>query len=192
MNNQTRPPSSTSPIPPPPPRSGSGRGCLRAGLIGCGVVGLLGLIGIVAMAVWWNRNSDEFTASAGAAARDGARFGLMRDEAACFDEARRRVAGGTSASQTFSAGAFARSCFEFSRETPGFCDNVPSPTSIRRSVDWQQQKCGTDMGCRNVSQVVQQYCTGGRPKRTAADTLLFPGDGAPSPPTSTPADSDTF
>lgn len=197
MNNQTPPPSSASPIPPPPPRTGSGRGCLKVGLIGCGVVGVLGIIGIVAMALWWNRNSGELTASASAAARDGARFGLVRDEAACFEEARRRVADGTSVSQTFSAGAFARSCFEYSRETAGFCENVPPVTAIRRSAEWQQQKCGSDMGCRNVSQVVQQYCTEGRPKRTAADTLLFSGDSAPAggpapPPASTPADSNSF
>ena len=61
---------------------------------------------------------------------------------------------------------------EYSRETPGFCDDVPPPTSLRRSVEWQQQRCGGDRGCRNAGQVVAGYCAEGRPKRTAADTLL--------------------
>lgn len=199
-DSQTPPPASYGAIPPPPPPPpGNRRGCLRVGLIGCGVVAALLVIGIVAWAVWWNRNSDEITASAGAATREGARFGLVRDEAACFDEAKRRAAAVTTVTDGFAVGAFAQACLEYSRSTPGFCENVPPITSIRRSAEWVQQRCGTDAGCRNVSQVVQQYCTGGRTKRVAGDTLLMDADGAPPPAGRAPpaagaaeADSSTF
>jgi hypothetical protein len=182
---QTPPPNAYSPIPPPPPPTGSRRGCLRVGLIGCGVLAVLAIIGIAVSAVWWNRNRDDITASAGAAAREGARFGLVRDEAACIQEAQRRAATGATLSDDFAVGAFARSCLEYSRPTPGFCENVPPVTSIRRSVEWQQQRCGTDAACRDVSQVVQQYCAADRTKRPATDTLLMGADGAP-PPAGTP------
>lgn len=178
MNNpQTPPPPSASPLPPPPPSAGAGRGCLKVGLIGCGIVGLIGIIGIVAMVIWWKRNSDEFTTTAGAAAREGARLGLASDEAACVEAAQRRIGTIPTVAGSFAVGAFARACLEYSRQTPGFCENVPPMTAIRRSAEWHQQRCGTDAGCRNVNQVVQQYCTDGRPKRTAADTMLMMSDG---------------
>jgi hypothetical protein len=193
MTDQTPPPSYGNIPPPPPSPPGSRRGCLRVGLIGCGVLALLIVIGFVAMAIWWNRNSDEFTASAGAAAREGARFGLVRDEAACFDEAKRRAASGTTVAQNFAVGSFARACMEYSRPTEGFCENVPPVTAIRRSAEWQVERCGGDAACRNVAQVAQQYCTAGRTKRVAGDTLLMDAGGA-SPPASAPppADSGTF
>lgn len=186
MNNPQT--SSASPIPPPPsPPAGSGRGCLKVGMIGCGVVGLLGIIGIVAMALWWNRNSGEITSRAGEAVREGARYGLASDEAGCFETARRRIGTDPTVAGTFAVGAYARACLEYSRETPGFCENVPPMTAIRRTAEWNQQRCGTDAGCRHVSQVVQQYCTEGRTKRTAADTLLMTGAGTPPAGSAPPA-----
>ena len=164
-----------SPIPPPPPLERSGRrGCLRAGLIGCGMLALLAVIAIVAGTIWWRRNGGELTTRAGEAAREGARAGLVSDEAACVETSQRRIGAGASIGDNFAAGSFARACLEYSRETPGFCDNVPPVTSIRRGAEWAQQRCGAgNTACQHVSQVVQQYCAAGRPKRTAADTLLM-------------------
>jgi hypothetical protein len=168
---------SSSPLPPAPPSSFKAGGCLKAALIGCGALAVLFIVLMVVGGIWWSRNSDVIEGGAQVAARDGARFGLVRDEAACFDEGKRRVAEATTFQATFTVGAFVRSCLEYSRPTPGFCDNVPPPTSIGRTAAWQSQRCGDDMSCRNVSQVVQGYCTEGRAKRTAADTLLMDADG---------------
>lgn len=162
-----------SSLPPAPPASVRGGGCLKAGLIGCGVLIALLVVLVVAGGLWWNRNRGELVGGASAAARDGARFGLVRDEAACFEEGKRRAAEATDFQGTFAVGAFVRSCLEFSRPTPGYCDNVPPVSSIGRSVAWQAQRCGEDGICRNVSQVVQTYCNEGRPKRPAADTMLM-------------------
>lgn len=167
-----------SPLPPAPPSSFKAGGCLKAALIGCGALAVLIIVLMVAGGIWWSRNSDEFEGGAQVAARDGARFGLARDEAACFDEGKRRAAAATTIQATFGVGSFVRSCLEYSRPTAGFCDNVPPPTSIGRTSAWQSQRCGDDMICRNVSQVQQTYCTEGRPKRTAADTLLMDSGGA--------------
>ncbi|HEU0300097.1 MAG TPA: hypothetical protein VFR37_11595 [Longimicrobium sp.] len=164
-------------IPPPPPRQGgSGRGCLKVGLIGCGVLVLLGAALVVSWLVWWNRNSDDMESAAATAAREGTRYGLAHDEQACFDEGTRRANDQRSLTEGFAAGSFVRACLEFSRVSPGFCDNVPPVTAIRRSMEWQQQRCGSDAGCRNAGQVVQGYCSEGGPKRTVEDTLVLLGD----------------
>lgn len=166
------PPSFQSPIPPPPPRPERSRGgCLRVGLIGCGVLILLAIVGVIATTFWFKRNAPEIEAQAGQATREGARAGINMDEATCFQEAVRRANGSTSVAGSFSVGAYARACMEYSRQSPGFCDNVPPMTALRRSLAWQQERCGSDTGCRTVSQVVQQYCAEGRPKRVPADTL---------------------
>lgn len=153
---------------------------MRVGLAGCGALALLAVVVIVAGMIWWRRNGGEYTARAGEAAREGARAGLVGDEAACFETAQRRIGTDATMADNFAVGAFARACLEYSRETPGFCDNVPPVTAIRRSAEWAQQRCGAgNTTCQQVSQVVQQYCAAGRPKRTAADTLLLAPGGAP-------------
>jgi hypothetical protein len=166
----------SSPLPPAPPSSFGGKGCLKFLLIGCGALVVLFIIGVAVLGIWWNRNKDQFEGGAQVAAREGARFGLTRDEAACFEEGKRRAAGATTMQGSFTVGAFVRSCMEYSRPTAGYCDNVPPPTSIGQTAAWQAQRCGEDLVCRNVSQVVQTYCADGRPKRTAADTLLMDAD----------------
>lgn len=178
------------PLPPPPPSSG-GRGCLKFALIGCGALVAVLVVILAAGGIWWNRNRGALEEGALTAAREGARFGMVRDEAACFDEGKRRATESTSFQGTFTVGAFVRACMEYSRPTPGFCDNVPPPTSIGRTAAWQSQRCGDNGVCRNVSQVQQAYCTDGRPKRTPADTLLMSAD-APPGDVESRADSSRF
>jgi hypothetical protein len=162
-----------SPLPPAPPASFGGQGCGKLALVGCAVLLLLVILAVAGGGVWFTRHGDEIQAGGKAGARDGARFGRVRDEAACFDEGRRRTAGSTTIQSAFSVGVFVRACLEYSRATPNFCRGVPPITALRRSAAWQGQTCGSDTGCRNVAQVVQGYCAEGRPKRTAADTLLM-------------------
>jgi hypothetical protein len=165
-------PSSFRPIPPPPPNSGRSRsGCLRVALIGCGGLIVLGILAVAFTTIWWKRNSGDIEAEAIVAAREGARYGVSNDEAACFEQAKQRAAGSLSVAGSFSVGAYMRSCLEFSRQTPAFCDDVPPQKALRRTVEWQAARCGDDADCRNVTQVVQQYCTSGRVKRPASDTV---------------------
>lgn len=196
-NQQNPPPSSFQPIPPPPQRPpGSGRGCLRMGLIGCGVLALLAVAAFVAVGIWWKRNEGGITAEALVAAREGARFGIANDEAACFEQAKQRAGGAMSVAGAFAVGTYMRSCLEFSRQTPAFCDDVPPQGALRRTAEWQSARCGGDADCRNVAQVVQQYCNSGRIKRQPADTMRLMGDSldfGPSPPAGgAAADSGTF
>lgn len=163
-----------SPLPPAPPSSFGGKGCLKVGVIGCGLVGVLFVVLMVVAGVWFKRNQGVLASGA----QEGARFGLVRDENACFEEAQRRAAQATTVAATVGVGPFMRSCLEYSKPTQGFCDNVPPPTSIGRTAAWQSQRCGDNAYCKSVIQVVQTYCIEGRPKRQAADTLLMDGGGA--------------
>jgi hypothetical protein len=184
-----------------PPSSARSSGCLKFGLIGCGAIIVLVVLLIVGAGIWWNRNKGELMSGGAAAAREGARFGLAHDEAACFEEGQRRATDAADIQETFTVGAFVRGCLEYSRPTPGFCENVPPPNAIRRTIAWQNDRCGTDGVCKNVLQNVQIYCTEGRPKRTAADTLLMDtsaggwtgGTGqSPGPGQAEAADSSSF
>jgi hypothetical protein len=176
-----------SPLPPAPPASASGKGCLKIGLIGCGVLLVLGILAVAAVAFWFNRNRGDLEAGGRAGAREGARFGLVRDEAACFEEGKRRASSSTTIQASLAVTVFVRTCLEYGKPTAGFCDNVPPITALRRSAAWQQERCSGAAGCRNVAQMVQAYCAEGRPKRTAADTLLM--DAADSADGGVPRDS---
>ena len=165
-----------SPLPPAPPSSMRGKGCLKFGLIGCGVLGVLFVLAIAAGSMWFKRNQDAFAGST----QEGVRFGLVRDEQACLQESQRRAAEATTIAAQVGVGQFMRGCLEYSKPTQGFCDNVPPPTAIGRTAAWQSQRCGDNVHCRTVIQVVQTYCVEGRPKRQAADTLLMDGGGGAS------------
>lgn len=183
----------SSPLPPAPPSSFGRKGCLKFLLIGCGALVVLFIVLVVATGFWFNRNKDVFEGGI----QEGARFGLVRDEAACLQEAQRRAADATTMAGTVGVGPFLRSCLEYSRPTPGFCDNVPPATSIGRTAAWQSHRCGDNAYCKSVIPVVQTYCIDGRPKRTAADTLTgaggAPGGGAQSVDTGVAgADSASF
>ena len=173
----SNPNASPSPLPPAPPSSFKAGGCLKIALIGCGTLFVLFVVAVVFGGMWLNRNGDEFAAGA----REGARFGMVRDEAACFDESKRRAAETATVADAFRVGPFLRGCLEYSKPTAGFCDDVPPPTAFGRTAAWQQQRCGEDGHCKNVLRVVQTYCTEGRIKRQPADTLLMDGGGGAGP-----------
>jgi hypothetical protein len=165
------------PFPPPPPSERKpASGCLKYGLIGCGA--LLVLLVVVAVGgYFWITRNPQFGEAAGAATQEGARFGLQADEAACVEAGAGRVGEVGTITAGLAAGAFVRGCLEFSRETPGFCENVPPPTALRRTIAWRQERCGDDAACGQVMQIVQTYCAEGRPKRIAADTLTWDAQG---------------
>lgn len=178
-------------LPPPPPPSRSGKGCLKAAAIGCGAVAVLFVLAIAASTFWVSRNKGSLQEGMKSGVAAGQRFGAGTDEAGCEAEAKRRAAGTRSITAQMGIGAFFRACLESSRETPGFCENVPPPTAIRRTVEWQRTRCGSDLGCAQVVPVIQTYCADDRPKRTGLDSTAAAPDSA-APPDSATADSTGF
>jgi hypothetical protein len=164
--------------PPPPPTGGKPSGCLKYGLIGCGVLIVLMILLGVAGYLWF-RGSESGLEEAG---REGARAGIGIEEAECIPAGAERAGEAGGLTSAMAAGVWMRACLEHSRETPGFCDDVPPPTAIRRTAEWRSARCGGDAACESVMPVVQAYCAEGRPKRIPADTLDWAtGAAGPAP-----------
>jgi hypothetical protein len=151
-------------LPPPPPSSSSGKGCLKAAGIGCGALVVLVVLAMVGSFFWLNGNKEEFSAGVSKGKAEGQRFGPATDEAGCETEAKRRAGEARSFGGQMEIGAFFRACLESSRETPGYCADVPPPTAIRRSVTWQTARCSGDVNCGKVVPIILTYCAEGRPK----------------------------
>ena len=168
-------------LPAPPPPSRSGKGCLKAAAIGCGAVAVLFVLAIAASTFLLSRKDGSLQEGMKSGVAEGQRFGAGTDEAGCEAEAKRRAAATRSITGQMATGAFFRGCLQASRETPGFCENVPPPTAIRRTVEWQRTRCGGDLGCAQVVPVIQTYCAEGRPKHPglADSTATAPGSAAP-------------
>jgi hypothetical protein len=164
------------PPPPPPERKGMG-GCLKYGLIGCGALVVLVILAIAAGAFWISRNQPGLEGSAEAAARDGARFGLQAEESECVEAAGTRTSDDGVFTAAVASGAFTSACLRYARETPGLCDDVPPPTAIRRSLEWQSERCAGDPACAQAVTAVQAYCADRGEKLTAADTLEWTAGG---------------
>ena len=151
-------------LPPPPPSSSSGKGCLKAAGIGCGALVVLVILAMVGSFFWLNGNKEEFSAGVEKGKAEGQRFGAGTDEAGCETEAKRRAGEARTFGGQMEIGSFFRACLESSRGSAGYCDNVPPPTAIRRTVTWQKARCSGDVTCGLVVPVIQTYCTDGRPK----------------------------
>jgi hypothetical protein len=182
MSDATPPagPAAPHPFPPPPPpppdRKGMG-GCMKAALIGCGGLAALLVLAFIAFTIWISRHGGDLVETARVAEEEGARFGLETDEAGCLREGIARGGEATGITGGAAVEAWLRSCLEYSRETPGFCEDVPRPTAIRRSAEWLSERCGADRGCIQALGAVPAYCADGRPKRSAEDTLAWPASG---------------
>jgi hypothetical protein len=56
-----------------------------------------------------------------------------------------------------------RTCLDASRDTPGFCDEVPKSMEFMKSAEWRKKQCReaglqSDSNCQNLFTPVQQFC----------------------------------
>lgn len=174
--------------PPPPPPLRNNKGCLKVAAIGCGGLLVLFILAVAASALWLNRNKEEIGAGMEKGVAEGQRFGAGTDEAGCEAETKRRALSQRSVTGQMGLGAFFRACLQSSRETPGYCENVPRPTAIRRSAEWRTARCGSDAGCAAIAPVIQTYCADNRPKHPG----LGDSTAVRTPVDSAGADSTTF
>lgn len=127
------------------------------------VVVLLIVAGAGAGVFWWMKNKDALMARAKEVVAEGKEFGSHNDNQACVDEAISRYKKEPGFGSALSNNFFMRACLEASKPTPGFCDEVPGPSEIRKSVQWQIDQCARvdlskDNYCRQLFQPVQQFC----------------------------------
>jgi hypothetical protein len=137
---------------------------------------LIFVIGVIAAAVyWWTHYSREIIEAGQRVYQEGEQLGKKSDEQVCLDEAISRYKANRGITGSISTGIFLRICLDASRPTPGFCDQVPKPTDIFKSSQWQIEQCKkagiSDSYCGTLFSQVQQYCQAkaARPKPDSPD-----------------------
>src|SRR5579864_7723031 len=139
-------------------------GCLKVGLIVIGVIILLFTALGVGGYLFWNYSGKAIIAGAQVAEAEGRRFGTGKDSDACLDEAAKRTKG-AGFSVAVTTRIFLGNCLKAAKLTAGFCDAVPGPLEILKSVSWQSQvnqRYGLSPPFETVvlPQSIQEFCTG--------------------------------
>jgi hypothetical protein len=93
---------------------------------------------------------------------DGQKFGKTTDNQGCLTEVISRHKQDPALSSTISTQLFLMSCLQSSRETPGFCDEVPKRLEFIKSGQWQTSQCARndlrDAYCPQLFSQVQTFC----------------------------------
>src|SRR5262245_53943998 len=87
---------------------------------------------------WWKYNGQTLMQDAQAADGEGRRFGAGKDSTACMEEGVGRTKG-AGFPRAVPPSRFRDSCRKTARLEAGFCDGVPGPTELLKSVSWQAQ-----------------------------------------------------
>jgi hypothetical protein len=114
-------------------------------IVGCLVLFAAGVVGLGAYL--WSRHGHELLEAGGKQYDLGVAFGRQTDEAGCLNEAVTRYKANAGVAGSVSIGIFVRACWNVSRPTAGFCDQVPKPLDVFRAVRWQTEqtkKAGVD------------------------------------------------
>jgi hypothetical protein len=120
---------------------------------------------------WWQQNGDATIAEVRSAGAEGTRFAVGKDEQACVDEAVTRAKGAGMVAP-LKAQPFLTSCLRAARPVAGFCDGVPRPADVLKSVSWNAQRI-SDYGLSAfeapfVLEPIQRFCASAAPKAAAA------------------------
>jgi hypothetical protein len=147
-------------------------GWLKA-LVITAIVGVLLIVGVIGAGyVWWVRNRDSIRTQAKEKAADGREFGKNTDNQGCADETFSRYKKESPGFFTaINYAQFMRTCLEVSRETPGFCDDVPIG-KIMELVQCRESHCRhynlpNDQKCQQLLMGEVMFC--GEKKRGARD-----------------------
>lgn len=127
------------------------------------VIGFVLLVGIIGGGFyWWSTHKDEYIEAAKTATDEGAKYGSGVDNQACLDKALAQDRENPSFTGSIKTGLFLTGCLPASRETPGFCSNVPEETEIIKSATWRVEQCQkaglSDNYCQQIVGQVQKYC----------------------------------
>lgn len=128
------------------------------------LLGVIGIAGLVGTGVYlWKKHGPQFVANVSRGEREGRDFGARTENQACVDEGAKRFRDAAGLTEYMRQGIFVRSCLEASRETPGFCDGVPGPFEISKTVRWRKEQCDhysltEAQQCGQLFQQVQQFC----------------------------------
>lgn len=132
-------------------------------LIVLGIVVLLAFVAVGAGVYWWRNYGQGLVQSGKRSMEEGGSFGKSTDNEGCLEEgvARHRQAAGFG--EIIKTNLFLRGCLQASRESPGFCDDVPKSSEFIRGGKWQVEQCeryglNPQRQCAQLFQQVQQFC----------------------------------
>ena len=134
------------------------------GMIITGIVLLLVLVvGIVAGVYWASQQAGPLLARSKEAMEEGRRFGASTDNGGCLAETLASYKKEPGFSKAVTSQLFLSGCLPTSRETKGFCDDVPALTEFTKSVKWQMDQCAragltSDSYCGQLFTPVQKFC----------------------------------
>jgi hypothetical protein len=125
-------------------------------------------IGIGAGIYWLSTHGGEFLEKTKQSMIDGRNFGKTTDNQGCVTETISRYKQSPGFSAVLSTQLFLQGCLQASRETPGFCDNVPKRMEFMKSAQWQAEQCSQnnllrDSYCPQIFAQVQTFCEVRRP-----------------------------
>ena len=129
--------------------------CLLVLLFGAGVSVLTWRFVSSNKDAWLNRGTE--------ALAEGERAGRDLDERACVETAIARLKDDASFGTGLGARLWLSGCLNTSRHTDGFCDKVPPPTEIMKTIEWSASAClryglGNNSGCTGLMQQTQKHC----------------------------------
>ena len=142
-------------------------GWLKALLIVIVVIFVLA-IGVVAIAGFLiYRNKDAIVAKTKEIATEAKDFGEKTDNQGCVNEAMSRYKAEPGFGKAISTTIFMRICLDNSKDTPGFCDDVPKQREFMKTAQWRRDQCqrfdlSRDSNCSNLFAPIQQFCEEGR------------------------------
>jgi membrane protease YdiL (CAAX protease family) len=155
----------------PPPRKGQGVKVAIAGTAGCGclsvvVVGAFLFASVMAMRGMQDSLPPDKTAELMDAVM---KFVPTADQRACVEEAfdvRRRCEDAKDSACTTQANAFLAACLRRADPTPGFCDDVPTPTDVGGNMKFANDTCSKlkdvdGATCAMVVREIPTFCHGG-------------------------------
>jgi hypothetical protein len=128
------------------------------------VVGVLLVVGVIAAGgIWFYRNKDTIVAKTKAIAEDAQKFGETTDNQGCVNETISRYKADPGFTSAMSNAIFIRLCLNESRDTAGFCDEVPKQREFMKTAQWRKDQCRgvgleSDNYCQHLFTPIQQFC----------------------------------
>ena len=128
------------------------------------LVGILLVVGVIAAAgFWFYRNKDALVAKTKAIAEEGRSFGEKTDNQGCVNQTISRYKADPGFTSAISNSIFMRICLDASRDTAGFCDDVPKQREFMKAAQWKKDECQRaglerDTHCPNLLTPIQQFC----------------------------------
>ena len=143
------------------------------------LIGILLVVGVIAAAgIWFYRNKDALVAKTKAIAEDARNFGEKTDNQGCVDETISRYKADPGFTSAMSNIIFMRICLDKSRDTPGFCDDVPKQREFMKTAQWRKDQClrvglERDTHCQNCSPPFSNFA-----KKKLEDRRVSTGSGS--------------